>query len=146
MSETTLQSEHELARLPIVKTQDVLLARYVGREEATRLGFGAQALTHIATAISEITRNIVQHARASGQIRVFDVLENGRRGLRVAIEDDGCGIADIDRVFTGSSPGAGIPGCRKMMDTFTIRSSQGAGTCVVMTKWLPVSPLGDLRL
>ena len=72
MADTTLRSanhdESELAKLPIVKIQDVLVARLVAREEAVRMGFNSRALTQIATAISEIARNVVQHAGAAGQI------------------------------------------------------------------------------
>jgi len=95
-----------------------------------------QALTQIATAVSEITRNVVQHAGSVGQIRVLKTAEPGRLGLKIAVEDGGTGIADIDRVLAGTSPGAGIPGSRRLMDEFTIRSSTGTGTSVTMVKWL----------
>jgi serine/threonine-protein kinase RsbT len=126
----------ELARLPIARIQDVLVARVVVRGEAVRLGFGAQALTQIATAVSEITRNVVQHSGGTGQLRVFELADEGRRGIRIAVEDNGSGIADVERVLEGTSPGAGIPGCRRLMDEFGIRSSAGQGTTVTMVKWL----------
>jgi len=128
--------EKELAKLPVAKVQDVLLARLVIREEASRLGFPALALTQIATAVSEITRNVVQHAGVPGHVVVCEVKENGRVGLRIAVEDSGSGIADVDRVLAGTSPGAGIPGCRRLMDELLIRSRPGAGTSVTMMKWL----------
>jgi serine/threonine-protein kinase RsbT len=136
MTSTTTHGDTELARLPVVKIQDVLLARFIAREEGARIGFTAQALTQIATAVSEITRNIVQHAASAGQIRLFEVRDGGRVGLRIAVDDSGSGIADVDRALTGMSSGAGIPGCRKLMDEFGIRSSVGAGTTVTMVKWL----------
>jgi serine/threonine-protein kinase RsbT len=126
----------ELAKLPVGRMQDILLARMVVREEAGRLGFSAQALTQIATATSEVTRNVVQHAGCAGQIRVIEITDNGRLGLRICVEDSGAGIADVDRVLAGTSPGAGIPGCRKLMDEFVIRSSVCGGTAVTMVKWL----------
>ena len=135
METANKQGGKELAKLPIGRMQDVLLARMVVREEAARLGFSAQALTQIATATSEITRNVVQHAGRSGQIRIFEILENGRPGLRIFVEDDGAGIADVERALAGASPGAGIPGCRKLMDEFAIESRVGGGTAVVMVKW-----------
>jgi serine/threonine-protein kinase RsbT len=134
---TTTHDARELAKLPVVKIQDVLLARLVVRDEAARMGFAAQALIQIATAVSEITRNVVQHAGCAGQVLVSAIAENGRPGLRIAIDDAGCGIADIDRALAGTSPGAGIPGCRKLMDEFGIRSTLGTGTTVTMVKWLP---------
>ncbi|HZU26955.1 MAG TPA: ATP-binding protein [Bryobacteraceae bacterium] len=131
--------EIELAKLPIARIQDVLLSRMIVREEAARLGFGPQALTQIATAVSEIARNVVQHAGACGQVRVLKTTESGRLGLKIAVEDGGTGITDIERVLAGASPGAGIPGSRKLMDEFGIRSGAGAGTAITMVKWLPSS-------
>lgn len=136
MTTTMTRDDTELARLPVVKIQDVLLARFVAREEGARMGFTAQALTQIATAVSEITRNVVQHAGCAGQIRLFEVNDSGRVGLRIAVDDGGSGIADVDRALAGMSAGAGIPGCRKLMDEFGIRSGVGAGTAVTMVKWL----------
>jgi serine/threonine-protein kinase RsbT len=137
MSTTTTHEGKELARLPVARLQDVLLARLVVREEAARLGFAAQALTQIATAVSEITRNVVQHSGGSGYLSLFEIAEGGRTGLRIAIEDTGQGIGELDRALAGTAPGAGIPGCRKLMDEFAIRSAPGIGTSVSMAKWLP---------
>ena len=135
----TPDTAKELAKLPIARIQDVLVARFVAREEAARLGFPAAVLTQIATAVSEIARNVVQHAGCPGQIHVFEIREASRRGLRIAVEDDGIGIADLERALAGATPGAGIPGCRLLMDDFSIRSSAGAGTVVEMVKWLAQS-------
>ena len=137
MTTTTIHDEVELARLPVARIQDVLLSRMVVREEGARLGFPPQALTQIATAVSEITRNVVQHAGGRGQVRILKMTEPSRCGLKITVEDSGIGIPDIDRALAGASPGAGIPGCRKMMDEFVIQSSAGAGTAVTMVKWLP---------
>jgi serine/threonine-protein kinase RsbT len=137
MTTTTTCNEKELARLPVAKLQDVLLARLVVREEAARLGFSAQALTQIATAVSEITRNVVQHSGASGHCSVFEVTDGGRIGLRISVDDTGIGIGDVERVLAGTAPGAGIPGCRKLTDEFAICSTAGTGTSVRMLKWLP---------
>jgi len=137
MAATTIHNETELAKLPVVRIQDVLLSRLIVREEAARLGFGPRALTEIATAVSEIVRNVVQHAGGAGQIRVLKTTEPGRLGLKIAVEDAGVGIADIDRALAGATPGAGIPGCRILMDEFAIQSGPGAGTAVTMVKWLP---------
>jgi serine/threonine-protein kinase RsbT len=139
MTTITTDNERELAKLSVAKIQDVLLARVVVREEAARLGFSAQALTQIATAISEMTRNVVQHAGVAGQVRIFEIGAGGRRGLAIAVEDAGKGIADVERALSGASPGAGIPGCRKLMDEFTIRSDGSSGTAIRMVKWLPDS-------
>ena len=137
LATSTTHDEIELARLPVTHMQDVLLSRMVVREQGARLGFSPQALTQLATAVSEIARNVVQHASDAGEVRILKKTEAGRRGLKITVEDIGRGIADVDRVLAGASPGAGIPGCRKLMDEFVIRSSAGAGTAVTMVKWLP---------
>jgi len=134
---TTTHDEIELAKLPIAQIQDVLLSRMVVREEGIRLGFAPQGLTQIATAVSEITRNVVQHSGGGGQMRILKMTGPGRCGLKITVEDSGVGIADIDRVLAGVSPGAGIAGCRKLMDEFAIQSGSGRGTAVTMVKWLP---------
>ena len=137
MTNFTTNEGKELARLSVATVEDVLLARLVIREEAGRLGFAAHALTQIATVVSEIARNVVQHAGQAGNIRVFEISQDGRPGLRIAVEDAGPGIADVDRALTGATPGAGIPGCRKLMDEFAIQSNAEGGTSVTMIKWLP---------
>lgn len=137
MTTPTTQKVKELAKLPVARLQDVLLARLVAREEAARLGFPAQALTQIATAVSEITRNVVQHSGGSGHVSICEIGDDGRIGLRMTVDDTGCGIGDIDHALAGTAPGAGIPGCRKLMDEFAIRSTAGTGTSVTMVKWLP---------
>src|ERR1041385_635214 len=133
---TTIDDEIELAKLPVAHIQDVLLSPMVVREEGTRLGFAPQALTQIATAVSEITRNVVQHAGGGGQVRILKTTGSGHCGLKITVEDSGVGIADIERALAGASPGAGIAGCRKLMDEFAIRSGAGTGTAVTMVKWL----------
>lgn len=137
MEATTTHDDTELAKLPVARIQDVLLSRMIVRDEAAKLGFRPPALTQLATAVSEIARNVVQHAGAAGKVRVFKTAESGRLGLRIAVEDSGCGIADVDGALAGASPGAGIAGARKLVDEFAIRSSPGTGTLVTMVKWLP---------
>jgi anti-sigma regulatory factor (Ser/Thr protein kinase) len=136
MQTIAAREEIELAKLPIAGIQDVLLARMVARQEAARLGFAPRALTQIATAVSEIGRNVVQHACASGQVIIADQTEGSRRGLKITVQDTGSGIADLDRALLAGSPGAGIPGSRKLMDEFAIRCGKGSGTTVTMVKWL----------
>ena len=137
MTTSTTQDAKELAKLPVVRLQDVLLARLVVREEAARLGFAAQVLTQIATAVSEIARNVVQHSGGSGHLSVFEIIDGGRIGLKVCVDDSGRGIGNVDHALAGTAPGAGIPGCQKLMDEFAIRSTAGIGTSVTMVKWLP---------
>jgi serine/threonine-protein kinase RsbT len=136
ITSTHLGEEPELARIPVVSIQDVLVGRLLARQEAARLGFTPQALTQIATAISEITRNVVQHAKAPGHMTLFEVKDGQRVGIKIIVDDSGIGIADLERVKSGVSAGAGIPGSQKLMDSFDIQSTVKEGTTVTMLKWV----------
>ena len=125
----------ELARVPIAKMEDVLLARFVGRNEATKMGFAPAVLTRLATAISEMTRNVVQHAGCPGDIQIGQITHEGKAGLRIIVSDKGKGIEQPERFLTDGKLGAGLPGTRKLVDQFQIESTPGAGTIVTMEFW-----------
>jgi serine/threonine-protein kinase RsbT len=117
---------------------DIVTARQVGRQMADELGFSATDSTLLATAISEIARNITNYA-GSGEVRISIVERAGRVGIEVVASDEGPGIADVERALqdgytTGSGLGLGLPGARRLMDEFTI-TSDAAGTTVTMRKW-----------
>jgi serine/threonine-protein kinase RsbT len=125
--------------VPIRADADVLLARQKARELARSLKFSASELTLIATAISEVARNIVTYAKR-GEIVLRLVSQGRRRGIRVVAQDQGPGIADIPRAMqdgfsTSSSLGLGLPGSKRLMDDFDIVSELGKGTTITMTKW-----------
>jgi serine/threonine-protein kinase RsbT len=118
---------------------DILAARQHGREVAERVGFSGSDLALIATAISEVARNIVVHA--GGGAIVISELADGRAGIEIVARDDGPGILDVDLAMqdgfsTVASLGLGLPGARRLMDEFTIESQDGHGTTVVMRKWI----------
>jgi RNA polymerase sigma factor (sigma-70 family) len=126
-------------RIPIQADADVVAARKQGRELAARAGFSATELTIIATAISEIARNIVMFAER-GEIIVSLVGENSRQGVTVVARDSGPGISDLERAlqdgYSGyGGMGLGLPGSRRLMDEFEITSEVDKGTTVTMTKW-----------
>ena len=128
----------ELARLPIAKMQDVLLARFVGRDEATKMGFAPAIMTRLATVISEITRNVVQHAGCAGEIQIGQVADGDRHGLRVIVSDKGKGIEHPERFLENGKAGtlgSGLPGTRSLVDQFHIQSEPGAGTTITMEFW-----------
>ncbi|TDR73887.1 anti-sigma regulatory factor [Paludibacterium purpuratum] len=119
---------------------DVVTARQRGREIAARIGFSGSDLTLIATAVSEIARNIVVYAQV-GELLFSAVEEAGRQGIVIVARDQGPGIADVslamqDGYSTGKSLGLGLPGARRMMDDFEIDSTPGVGTIVTMRKWV----------
>ncbi len=125
--------------VPVNADIDIVTARQKGRELARDLGFTSTDLALIATAISELARNIILYAN-TGQI-VLSVVENGtRRGLKVVARDDGPGIPDIERALeegfsTSRSLGLGLSGVRRLMDEFDIVSEIGSGTTVTVKKW-----------
>jgi serine/threonine-protein kinase RsbT len=126
-------------RVTVGRDADIVTARQLGRELAARIGFGGSDLTLIATAISEVARNIISYAD-NGEILLSPTSKNGREGLLVVAQDHGPGIADIDQAMcdgfsTGRSLGLGLPGARRLMDEFEIVSALGQGTTVTMYKW-----------
>lgn len=126
-------------RVAIDSDQDIVLARQKGRAMATELGFSSGDATLIATAISELSRNIVSYARR-GEITLKGVQGSSRAGILVIASDDGPGIPDIrqalrDGFSTSGSLGLGLPGVRRLMDEFEIISQPNQGTTVAVKKW-----------
>ncbi len=127
------------ARVSVGRDTDVVLARQKGRELAAACGFSSTQQTLIATAISELARNIVVYA-GMGEVLVSVVEENGRRGIVVVARDDGPGIENVelamkDGYSTTKSLGLGLPGAKRLMDEFSLVSAPGRGTTVTMKKW-----------
>ena len=127
-------------KVPISSEFDIVTARQKGRELAAKLGFSSTELVIIATAISEMARNIVQYAR-HGEISLGIARQDNKRGIVVVARDNGPGIPDIglamqDGYSTGKGLGLGLPGAKRMMDEFEIVSVVGRGTTVTMKKWV----------
>lgn len=115
--------------VPIRIQNDVILARQTGRELARDLGFRLADQTRLATAISELTRNVIQHA-GTGVCRLKNESQHHCLKIQVEVEDWGPGIADISAAMTdgfssGSGLGAGLPGTKRLMQEFQIDSSPG---------------------
>lgn len=135
-SEPTLPPQG--ARLIVRSSPDIVQARQLARELATEMGFGGSDVTRIASAISEIARNILDYAR-EGELE-FQTLKQGK-GLMITARDRGPGIADLSLAMqygysSRNGLGVGLPGARWLMDEFNIESGPGRGTVVRMTKWL----------
>jgi serine/threonine-protein kinase RsbT len=125
----------------INKPDDIVEARKAGHQLALELGFSLTDVTMIATAISEIARNITSYA-GRGAVRVTVAERDGRQALVVRAEDDGPGIIDIERAMedgysTGRGLGMGLPGARRLMDRLIVESALGKGTVIEMWKWVP---------
>jgi len=123
----------------IVREVDVYVAIGRGRELAAAIGFDEIDRTRIEIVILELTRNILAHA-GRGELHLEPVETAAQRGLAVEARDNGPGIADIDLAMrdgysTANTLGAGLPGVKRLMDTFEIRSEVGGGTHVRAIKW-----------
>jgi serine/threonine-protein kinase RsbT len=125
--------------VPIRADVDVVVARQKIRGLVSDLRFSGGELTLIATAISEVARNIVSYA-GNGEIVMRVIPRGQRRGITVVARDRGPGIADIERAMkdgfsTSRGLGLGLPGSKRLMDEFELVSEVGKGTEITMTKW-----------
>jgi serine/threonine-protein kinase RsbT len=119
---------------------DIVIARQKGREMAKEFGFATIDLALIATAISELTRNIITYAK-KGTLSLELIQEEGKKGIRVIANDHGPGIESTelamqDGYSTTKSLGLGLPGVKRLMDNFKLQSEFGKGTTVTVTKWV----------
>jgi len=127
-------------RVPIKQESDIVTARQQGRALAAQSGFSSIEQTFIATAISEVARNIIVYA-GSGEIVLRTVQRNGGKpGIVIVARDQGPGIPDVALAMrngysTANSLGLGLPGAKRMMDEFEIVSEMGKETTITMKKW-----------
>lgn len=133
--------DNQAIRVPIHSDVDIVIARQKGRELATKIGFTPADLALIATAISELARNIVLYAQ-EGEIAISAVEDSGKKGIAMVARDEGPGIPDIERALqegysTSKSLGLGLPGVKRLMDDFDIVSEVGRGTTVTVKRWKP---------
>jgi len=132
------QQRDDEVRISIRTDADIVAARQAARQLAARLGFSSTDLTILATAVSEVARNIVRFAGA-GEV-VVELIDGPRQGVQVVARDAGPGILDVDLALadgfsTYDGLGLGLPGARRLMDEFAVASEPGRGTTVTMTKW-----------
>ncbi len=118
---------------------DIVIARTMARDVAKALGFGAIDQARIATAVSELARNIFLYA-GTGNVTVREIDKNARKGIEIVCEDQGPGITNIDLVMqdgysTSRGMGMGLPGAKRLMDEFNIRSTENVGTTITCRKW-----------
>ncbi|MEF8700504.1 MAG: ATP-binding protein [Candidatus Accumulibacter sp. UW20] len=113
----------------VLDSGDIVRARSASRLLAMQIGFGFAEQTRLATAVSELTRNAVQYA-GGGTCEIADVSDEWELRIRIVVEDHGDGIANLelamkDGYSTGGGLGAGLPGTRRLMDSFAIESAPG---------------------
>jgi serine/threonine-protein kinase RsbT len=135
---------HNLATpqvLHVKNEQGIVSARQVARQYAVQLGFGAIDQSRIATAVSELTRNVVRYATdSSGTVTIGEISDGSRIGIEIVVADEGPGISDLESAMevgysSGKGMGLGLPGTKRLMDEMTMQSTPGRGTIVTIRKW-----------
>lgn len=136
---TTMITVSTKEEIPVLREQDVVPLRNRVRDVAVKLGMSILNQTKIITAASELVRNLLKYG--GGGIVIIEVVQKGREsGLKLTFADRGPGIKDIelamrDGYSTGKSLGLGLPGTRRLVSEFDIKSTLGAGTVVTIIKW-----------
>jgi serine/threonine-protein kinase RsbT len=125
--------------VPIQSDSDIVMARQQGHTFMLRLGFSSPDARLVATAISELARNIVLYA-THGEIVLRPIDRDGRAGVLVIARDHGPGIpVNVQAAANGSNVDAGTPlglrGLRRLVDECEIESRLGHGTTVALRKW-----------
>ena len=133
------ESEKQGVKVRIESDTDLVSARHAGRTLAEQAGFSSSELTLIATAISELARNIIEYANY-GEIQLELVRNSNASGIRIVARDSGPGISNIEQAIRGGYStsgglGLGLAGVRHIMDHFDLESNVGSGTSVTVTKW-----------
>ena len=125
--------------IEVIKEHDVVFAKNRIKESAVKIKMGLVNQTRLITAASEILRNMMRYA--NGGKCMIEVVSAGRNtGIRVTFTDKGPGIPDIamamkDGFSTGKSLGLGLPGTKRLVNEFDIKSKVGEGTIVTILKW-----------
>lgn len=139
VTKTLLPPADQEITVPIASNVDIVTARQRGRTLATQLGYSPTEATLIATAISELARNIVLYAQ-HGEIMLSVTNGAGKQGVMVVARDEGPGIMDVPWAIaeghsTSGGLGLGLPGVRRLMDEFEISSAPRKGTTVTIKRW-----------
>lgn len=125
--------------IQIIKEQDVILFRNRVKESAVKIKMGLVNQTRLITAASELARNMLRYANG-GKCLIEIVSRDRDKGIRLTFSDEGPGIPDIalamkDGYSTGKSLGLGLPGSKRLVNEFSIKSAPGEGTTVIIIKW-----------
>ena len=136
------ETARAVAETVLIRTDaDIVEARRCMRDLAKPLELSSGDLAMVATAVSELARNILVYA-GGGTIDLSLIDQNSHRGVLVVAQDEGPGIADIelamqDGYSTSNGLGLGLPGSDRLMDEFDLVSEVGVGTTVTAKKWAP---------
>ena len=132
--------ENKEKKIKVNEEFDIAKASFEGKLLARTAGFKETEQYMIATAISELARNIFIYA-LRGEIIIKIIEKNNKKGLEIIAQDEGSGIKDIgqamkDNFSTSGSLGLGLPGVKRIMDEFVIDTKIGVGTKITVRKWL----------
>jgi serine/threonine-protein kinase RsbT len=129
------------ARIALATEDDIIRARKEARELARSLGFGLVDQSRIATAVSELTRNVIRYAtNGRGDVVIHSVASPRGVGIEIVVADDGPGMPNIasaapDIIASEKGMGLGLPGTRRLMDEMVIDTGPARGTTVTIRKW-----------
>lgn len=126
-------------RLPVTGDHDMVIVRQRVRAHAVEMKFSLVDQTKLVTAASELARNALEYG-GGGEVRIEQITDGFRNGLRLTFEDRGPGIPDVqlalkDGYTTGGGLGLGLSGARRLVNDFSIDSRPGEGTRVVIARW-----------
>ncbi|MGZ8899388.1 MAG: ATP-binding protein [Limisphaerales bacterium] len=126
-------------KVAVTDETHIVVARQCAGRAAKRMGMGILDQTKIATATSELARNIVRYAK-TGEVLIEEITDEIRSGLQITFRDNGPGIADIDKAMkdgftTGGGMGFGLSGSKRLVNEFEILSQVGVGTTIIIKKW-----------
>jgi serine/threonine-protein kinase RsbT len=128
--------------MAVTCASDIIRARQAGCALAAALGFDEESQASIATAIAEMTRNLLRYSGTTGKIDMSAFERGSSKGLQIIVSDKGHGIRDLASALQLFDPapvirlGAGLPGTKRLMDELLVDTGEGHGTIVRMTKWL----------
>jgi serine/threonine-protein kinase RsbT len=136
----SINRHEKVLRLSISSDSDLLAARQQARAIAFDMGFSLTAVVGIVTALSEMTRNMLNYA-GRGELAIESIRDGDRRGILITARDEGPGIVDLQKAMmdgysTSGGLGMGLPGIKRLMDSFEIRTEPKKGTTVIVRKWL----------
>lgn len=129
----------ELGRFPIITENDIVLVRQMARQYAKNLTMGIVEQTRITTAVSELLRNMYQYA-GGGEVIINTGDINERKSLIITFNDNGPGIENLDLAMSdgytsGGGMGYGLPGAKRLVDSFEIHTKANEGTSIRLMKW-----------
>jgi serine/threonine-protein kinase RsbT len=134
-----LAIDSQRLEIAINSEDDVVTARCAVRDLCGSMGFGASVQIRVATAVSELTRNVAMYAGQGTMVAA--AITRPRRGVEVVVRDHGPGIPNIEDILAGryrsrTGMGIGIKATRQLADEFEIDTGPGKGTTVKLRKFL----------